>query len=103
MTLVVRFAPEALHQLDALETYIAGAGSPTVAARYVDGIVDCCEKLRTFPYQGTRRDDIRPGLRTFGYRRRVTIAFEVADGTANILGVFYGGQDYEAALRDDEE
>lgn len=31
------------------------------------------------------------------------ILFEVAAGTVNILGVYYGGQDYEAALRDDEE
>jgi len=33
----------------------------------------------------------------------VTIAFEVADDTVNIIGAFYGGQDYEAALRDDDE
>ena len=103
MTHTVRFTPEALNQLDELETHIAGVGSPTVAARYVDSIVDYCENLQTFPHRGTRRDDIRPGLRTLGYRRRVTIAFEVADATVNIIGVIYGGQDYEAALRDDEE
>ncbi len=33
----------------------------------------------------------------------MTILFEVAGATVNIIGVFYGGQDYEAALRDDEE
>ena len=79
MTHTVRLTPEALHQLDELETHIAGVGSPTVAARYVDAIVDYCENLRTFPHRGTRRDDILPGLRTLGYRRRVTIAFEVTD------------------------
>jgi len=47
--------------------------------------------------------EIRPGLRTVGYRRRVTIAFEVADDTVNILGIFYGGQDIEADLRSDEQ
>lgn len=30
----------------------------------------------------------------------MTILFEVADGTVNIIGVYYGGQDYEAPLRD---
>lgn len=30
-----------------------------------------------------------------------TIAFEVVDDTVNILGVYYGGQDYETDLRDD--
>ena len=59
--------------------------------------------LRTFPHRGTRRDDIRAGLRTLGYRRRVTIAFEVADDTVNVPGVYYGGQDYEVDLRDDDE
>lgn len=102
MTHTVRFSPEALEQLDGLETHIAGAASPVVAARYVDSIVDYCENLRTFPHRGTRRDDLRPGLRTLGFRRRVTILFEVAADTVNILGVYYGGQDYEAALRDDE-
>ncbi|BCH30430.1 hypothetical protein MesoLjLc_23600 [Mesorhizobium sp. L-8-10] len=103
MTHTVRFTPEALNQLDELETHIAGVGSPRMAARYVDSIVDYCENLRTFPHRGMRRDDIRPGLRTLGFQRRVTIAFEVADGTVNIAGVFYGGQDYEAALGDEEE
>ncbi|GLK73469.1 type II toxin-antitoxin system RelE/ParE family toxin [Ancylobacter dichloromethanicus] len=103
MTHTVRFTPEALNQLDELEAHIAGVGSPTVAARYVDSIVDYCENLWTFPHRGTRRDDLRPGLRTLGYRRRVTILFEVSDDTVNIIGVFYGGQDYEAALRDDDE
>lgn len=103
MTHTVRFTPEALNQLDKLEAHIAGVGSPVVAARYVDSIVDYCGNLWTFPHRGTRRDDLRPGLRTLGYRRRVTILFEVSDDTVNIIGVFYGGQDYEAALRDDDE
>jgi toxin ParE1/3/4 len=66
-------------------------------------IVDYCEKMETFPQRGTRRDDLRPGLRTIGFRRRVTIAFAVEADTVMIIGVFYGGQDFEAALRIDEE
>lgn len=62
-----------------------------------------CRAFSTFPHRGTRRDDIRPGLRTVGYRRRATIAFEVTDDTVNILGIYYGGQDYETDLRDDDE
>jgi hypothetical protein len=37
-----------------------------------------------------------------GYRRRVTIAFEVADDAVNILGVYYGGQDFEADFQGDD-
>ena len=103
MTHTVYFAPEALQQLDELEAHIAAVGSPIVAARYVDSIVGYCENLHTFPHRGTPRDDLRPGLRTLGFRRRVLILFEVAAGVVTIIGIYYGGQDYEAALRDDEE
>jgi plasmid stabilization system protein ParE len=103
VTHTVYFTPEAQQHLDELETHIARVGPPAVAARYVDSIVDFCENLQTFPHRGTRRDDLRPGLRTLGFRRRVTILFEVTDDTVNILGIYYGGQDYEAALRDGEE
>ena len=90
MTHTVHFTPEARDQLDKLEADISGAASPAVAARYVDSIVDYCQNLQTFPHRGTRRDDLRPGLRTLGFRRRVTILFEVAGDTVNILGVYYG-------------
>ena len=103
MTHTVDFTPEALQQLDQLEAHIAEAGSPTVAARYVGSIVDYCGNLQTFPHQGTRREDLGPGLRTLGFRKRVTILFEVTSDVVNIVGVFYGGQDYEAALQDNEE
>ncbi len=47
-----------------------------------------------------RRDDVRPGLRITNYRGRTVIAFR-GDDTArrvSVLGIFYGGQDYETAL-----
>ena len=45
------------------------------------------------------RDDIRPGLRTISYRRRVIVAFTVDATDVTILGIFYGGRDYRSALR----
>ena len=49
---------------------------------------------------GTMRDDIRPGLRTSSYKKRAVIATYVDDETQQItiLGVFYGGQDYDTIL-----
>jgi len=101
VTHVLRFAPEALAQLESLEAYIAQSASPQRAAEFVDAIVDHCEKLRTFPQRGTKRDDLRPGLRTLGFRRRVTILFEVSQETITILGIFYGGRNYEADFGED--
>jgi len=65
--------------------------------------VTYCEGLQTFPHRGIRRDDIRPGLRVTHYRKRSVIAFVVDDDRVSILGVYYGGQDYETALDDESE
>ncbi len=94
----VIYAPEAEAQLVALFFHIAAAASPEIAARYTDAIVEQCESLTTFPMRGARRDDIRPGLRVFGFRRRVSIVFEVTGETVTILGIFYAGQNFEAAF-----
>jgi toxin ParE1/3/4 len=80
--------------------HIAAAASPEIAARYTDAIVKQCESLKTFPMRGARRDDIRPCLRVFGFRRRVSIAFEVTAEVVTILGIFYGGQNFETALKE---
>jgi len=92
----LRFSPEALEQLEALEAFIAQAASAHRAAHYVDAIIRYCENLTTFPMRGVRRDDLRPGMRTVGFKRRVTILFTVTPGTVTILGVYYGGQNYDA-------
>ena len=57
----------------------------------------------TFPKRGTMRDDVRPGLRITNYRKRAVIAFYVDAERVSIVGVFYGGQDYETILQDDSE
>lgn len=101
MTHRIQFALEAQRQLDEMESYIAlASGYPAVAEQFVDDIVTYCESFETFPERGTLRDDLLPGLRTVGFRRRVTIAFRVdaASLTVAILGVFYGGQDFEAEI-----
>jgi len=66
------------------------------------GIVSVCEQLQTTPYSGTRRDDIRPNLRITNYRKRTVIAFSVDAEQVSILGVFYGDQDYEAVLQEEQ-
>lgn len=94
----VVFSPEALAQLEALYRYIAQAAGPDVASRYTNAIVTYCEGLRVFPLRGMRRDDIRPGLRITNYKKRAVIAFEVDAEVVSVIGVYYGGQDYESIL-----
>jgi len=96
----VVFTPEFEAQIGELYDYIADEASPEIAARYTDAIVSYCESLCTFPRRGTMRDDVRPGLRITHYRKRAVIAFTVDGEQVSIIGVFYGGQDYETALRE---
>jgi toxin ParE1/3/4 len=99
-TYQVIITPEALEQLRAIERYIAGAsGYPMIAERYVDALLSYCESLDMFPQRGTLREDIRPGLRLVPYRDSAEIAFTIDRDEVWIVGVFYGGQDYETALQ----
>ena len=101
MSYRVVFSLEVQEQLTELYRYIAEAASPDIAAQYTEAIVSYCESLRTFPLRGTRRDDVRPGLRITNYKKRAVIAFDVDADVVSIIGVFYGGQNYETILHDD--
>ncbi|MES2360810.1 MAG: type II toxin-antitoxin system RelE/ParE family toxin [Pseudomonadota bacterium] len=103
MQYTVVFTPEAEEQLIELYRYISQAASPGIAQRYTDAIITYCEGLQTFPHRSNRRDDIRPGLRITNYKGRCVIAFAVASETVSIMGVFYGGQDYETLLKSENE
>ena len=66
-------------------------------------MVGTCEGLALFPLRGVPREDIRPGLRVTHHKGRTLIAYAVDNDTrtVSVLGIFYGGQDYEAALSGD--
>ncbi len=101
MTREVIFAPEALADLFKLYDDIALDAGTGRAQSYTDQITAHCLGLMTFPERGTRRDDLRPGLRTTTFRRRVTIAFHITDTTVTIDRVLYGGRDLTAIFDDD--
>ena len=96
----VIFTPLAERHIDALHEYIAIHASEERADGYVNRIIDFCTGFATFPLRGTPRDDILAGLRVIGFERRVTIAFVVTFDTVLIEGIFYGGRDATAILRD---
>jgi len=97
----VVFSPEAEAQIIALYEYIAANASPTIAESYTSAIVERCERLGATPLAGAARDDIRRGLRMTFFRRRVAIAYSALPKLVTVLGIFYGGQDYESLLRED--
>ncbi len=103
----VIFTPEAEEQLVALYLYIANAAaSPTIAERYTTAIITHCEEMQFVPNRGTKRDDVRSGLRITNYKHRTVIAFSVDDVALKvfiIIGIYYGGQDFETALQANED
>jgi len=91
-------SPEAETDLVALYDWIAERASPDTALGYIDRLESY---IRGFDYaseRGTLRNDIREGLRTVGFERRVTIAFNVTAQEVIVLGLFYGGQNWQEAL-----
>ena len=95
MPYTVNFSPEAEEQLASLYRYLAAVASPKIANRYTSAIVSYCEGLNTFPHRGLPRNDIRQGLRVTNYKSRTIIAYDVTAEVVSIIGIFYGGQDYE--------
>lgn len=99
MTRSVVYSPRARQQLTDLYLWIVEqSGFPDRAEGYVSAILDYCDGIAKFPMICASRDDLRPGLRTIGFRGRVVIAFAVQVDTVEILGIYYGGQDYEARI-----
>ena len=92
---------------DVFDDYIAIAAhvdrwtsDRALADRTVDAIRAFIKSLNSVPDRGTKRDDLRPGLRIVPFKKRTAIAIEIDDEAkvVAILRVFYGGQDYEAVL-----
>lgn len=106
MTGRINYTPEAQQQLNELDDWITKAASAEIARRFVSAILDHIDGILVFPLAGRARDDVRPGMRTSTYKKRTLVAYEVDESSGevvvNILGVFHGGQDWEAALSEDQ-
>jgi toxin ParE1/3/4 len=95
----VVFSPEAAADLFELYEYIAKQSGPARAIGYIQRIENHCSAFKFSPERGTRRDDVRPGLRIAGFERRVTIAFHVEPTRVVIDRILYGGRDVRRALK----
>ena len=85
----VVFTPEAQEQLAQLYRYIAEHASSEIALRYTGAIIEHCEAMETLPHRGTRREDIRPGLRITHYKGRAVIAFAVEAEQVSMRGLHH--------------
>jgi toxin ParE1/3/4 len=100
VTPAVVFSPEAEADLLELYDYLVLIGDEARALSYIERIHASCVSLALAPERGTRRDDVRPGLRVTGFARRVTIAFHVGKDQVIIDRILYGGRDLKVSLDD---
>jgi plasmid stabilization system protein ParE len=95
----VIFSPEAAVDLSDLYEYIAKQSGLTRAINYIGRIEQYCAGFKFSPERGTKRDDLRPGLRIAGFERRITIAFHVQLDAVVIDRILYAGRDVKRAFR----
>jgi toxin ParE1/3/4 len=100
VTRKVVFELQAQADLDEIYDWIADRAGEQTAERYLRRLRQPCERLDMFPERGTKRDDLAPGLRVFGFERRVSIAFKVYEDRVAIIRVLYGGRNIDAILAD---
>ena len=93
-------SPEARSDLIGIYDWIAEAASPETANAYVERIQAFLNALDVASERGSRRDDIRVGLRTIGFERRLTVAFTLTETEVVILRLIYGGQDWPVAMEE---
>src|SRR5512139_824968 len=100
MTGRINLTPEAERQLNEIDDWIAKTATADISMPFVSAILEHIDGILTFPPAGRARDDVRPGMRTTTYRKRTLVVYEVDESSGevviNVLGIFHGGQDWEA-------
>ena len=94
----VVFAPEARDDVFALFDWISAAAGKGAASKYLERLEAYCLSFDLASERGTRRDDVREGLRVVGFERRIAIAFTVDDARVTILRVLHGGRDWQELI-----
>ena len=97
----ILISARAWSHLDELYSYLRGKAGPEIADSFLGGVQQSILGLADFPFLGKRRSSGRiPGLYTISHKSRTVIAYTVDERamTVIVLGVYYGGRDYETDL-----
>jgi plasmid stabilization system protein ParE len=94
---IVELSGAAQQDINELLEYLVPRAGTTIASNYVGRLRAFLEGFEAFPERGMRRDDISPGLRLVGFRRKATIAFRVQGDRVTILRIYHGGRNIEVA------
>lgn len=93
-----RLAPEAAADLDDIWYYIAKeSGSTAIADRLIDAVARRFLLLAEHSRPGRSRDELRPGLGSFGVARYVII-YRIDGPDVLVLRVLHGSRDIAAIV-----
>jgi|SRR5262245_22952850 len=95
-----RLAPRAEADLEELAFYVfVETGNLEIANRLVDSITERFALLGTHPNAGRRRDDLRPGIRSFPVGSYVVL-YRIEGDDVLVQRVVRGSRDLEALFRE---
>jgi len=96
-----RLAPRAKADLEEIAFYVfVESGSLEIANRLVDSITDRFVLLGTHPSAGRRRDDLRPGIRSFPVGSYLVL-YRVEGNDVVVQRVVRGSRDLGTLLREE--
>ncbi len=96
-----RLAPRAKADLEELAFYVfVESGSVEIANRLVDSITERFVLLGTHPRAGRRRDDLRPGIRSFPVGNYL-VFYRIEGDDVLVQRVVHGSRDLAALLRNE--
>ena len=75
----VEISDDARTDLFEIYSWIEDAAGAAVALRYIARLQCYLEGFDVASERGTRRDDVRPGLRVVGFERRIAVAILVEE------------------------
>jgi toxin ParE1/3/4 len=85
------YSPRADAQFKRLERYLAERFYPDNARQFIERLRRFCRELALVPSAGKLRIDLRPGIRTVGFERKVDIYYKVAGDQVFILSIHFRG------------
>ncbi|MBS1814147.1 MAG: type II toxin-antitoxin system RelE/ParE family toxin [Acidobacteria bacterium] len=100
----VRFSPRANSHLAQIGSYLSKEAGQGSSKKFIGNLIADCKSLAIFPERGTLQQALGAGVRTCGWRRRVTIVFRVISqrSEVEILAIYYAGQDVSSTFKKEE-
>jgi toxin ParE1/3/4 len=95
-------ARRALNDLDRIYEFVKQSTSAVAARRYLDRIERFIVAMGDAAERGNNHGEYRPGLRSVGFEGRAQIVFEVTEIEVRVARIFYGGENWFAAIEDND-